>query len=154
MSASATIFREIRSADSDACARGLRRVTQRLATDSVHSKPPADWQAQRDALVELEPRFLELAQSADDVLRELVADLLGAWLGDAALAALLVLARDPAERVRASAVGALESWPHSAEAKKRCWTPRSQISGPSECALCVRSTRLKVRRPWTRCFAG
>ncbi len=118
MSASATIFREIRSADSDACARGLRRVTQRLATDSVHGKPPADWQAQRDALVELEPRFLELAQSADDVLRELVADLLGAWLGDAALAALLVLARDPAERVRASAVGALESWPHSAEAKE------------------------------------
>ena len=118
MSSHATIFREVRSADADACARGLRRVTQMLATDSVHGKRPADWQAQRDALAELEPRFLELATGADDVLRELVADLLGAWLGDAARNALLVLARDGAERVRASAVGALESWPESAEARE------------------------------------
>lgn len=118
MSSHATIFREVRSIDPDACARGLRRVTQLLATDSVHGRRPDDWQAQRDALIELEPRFLELAQSPDDVLRELVADLLGAWLGDAALAALLILARDETERVRASAVGALESWPDSPEAKE------------------------------------
>ncbi len=118
MSSHATILREVRSADGDACARGLRRVTQLLATDSVHGKRPADWQAQRDALAELEPRFLELAQSSDAVLRELTADLLGSWLGDAALAALLVLARDEAERVRASAVGALEAWPNDPAAKE------------------------------------
>ncbi len=118
MSAHATILREVRSADPDVCARGLRRVTQILATDSVHGRRPHDWQVHRDGLLELEPRFLELAHSTDDVLRELTADLLGAWLGDAALAALLILARDDEKRVRASAVGALESWPDSNEAKE------------------------------------
>ena len=118
MSSSATVFREVRSADADACARGLRRVTQLLGTDSVHGERPADWLERRAELAELEPRFLELAHSENEVLRELVSDLLGAWTGDAALAALLVLARDPVDRVRASAVGALEAWPQSPEAKE------------------------------------
>ena len=118
MSSTATVLRDVRSADAEACARGLRRVTQLLATDSVHGQPPADWQARRDELQELEPRFHELATAENEVLRELVADLLGAWLGDEALRLLLVLARDEVERVRASAVGALESWPQSAEAKE------------------------------------
>lgn len=112
----ATILRDVRSADADACARGLRRITQLLGTDSVHGQRPVDWQARRDELAELEPRFHALAQSENEVLRELTADLLGAWLGDEALADLLVLARDEVERVRASAVGALEAWPQSAEA--------------------------------------
>jgi HEAT repeat protein len=117
MSSTATVLRDVRSADAEACARGLRRVTQLLATDSVHGQRPADWQVRRDELQELEPRFHALAASDNEVLRELVSDLLGAWLGDEALRLLLVLARDEVERVRASAVGALESWPENAAAK-------------------------------------
>lgn len=111
MSAPATILRELRSPDAEVVARGLRRVAHDLGTDSLEGKRPADWEKRREALAEAEPRILELASSEDETLRELAADALGGWLGDAALAALLVLARDETARVRASAVGALEYWP-------------------------------------------
>ena len=117
MTAPATILREVQSPDVDVCARGLRRVAQALGADSVTAERASDWQVQRQALADLEPRLTELAGHADDVLRELTADALGAWQGDAALSALLVLARDGVERVRASAVGALEAWPDSLPAR-------------------------------------
>jgi len=106
--------RELLSTDPDANANGLRRVARQLTTDSVTNERPVDWQARRNALAEYEPRLLALAQSDDATLRELAADALGGWQGAAALELLLKLAEDPSDRVRASAVGALEAWPHDA----------------------------------------
>lgn len=117
MASPQTLLRELRSPDVETQARGLRRIFQQLGTDSLTGQPPADWQQQRDALTEAEPRMLELAESPDDTVRELAADALSAWLGPHALEKLLILARDPTDRVRASAVGGLESWPEDERAK-------------------------------------
>lgn len=112
----ASLQRELASQDPDACAHGLRRVVRYCGADSVHERRPDDLERRRAALGDIEPRLLELAASTDEVLRELAADALGAWLGDRALDALIALAADPIERVRASAVGALEGWPHDERA--------------------------------------
>jgi len=105
------IRREIASDDVETCAKGLRRLAQLLGTDSLSNLRPSDWQEKRDELADLQPRIMQLTGSAEEMLRELSADALGGWLGDEALEALLILARDPGERVRASAVGSLEYWP-------------------------------------------
>ena len=57
------------------------------------------------------PRLHELSRSDDEVIRELAADVLACWLDEAALTRLLEMVEDPAERVRASVVGAMEGWP-------------------------------------------
>jgi len=112
------IRRDLKLHDADIVANGLRRLTKYLGTDAVHNRRPEDFPARRAALADLEPRLLELAQSTDDVLRELAADALGAFLGDAPLQRLLALAQDANERVRATAIGALEGWPDSAAARE------------------------------------
>jgi len=112
----ASLQRELASNDPDACASGLRRLTKFCGTDSVTEQRPADLALRRARLGDVEPRLLQLAHHEDEVLRELAADALGAWLGDAALEALITLAADPVERVRASAIGALEGWPHETRA--------------------------------------
>ena len=113
----ASLKRELASTDPDACASGLRRLTRYCGTDSVTEQRPPDIAQRRAELGDVEPRLLELAQSPDEVLRELAADALGAWLGAAALETLMTLAADPVERVRASAIGALEGWPHETRAQ-------------------------------------
>ncbi len=111
------IRRDLGLQDADLVANGLRRLARFLGADSVDNRRPADFASRREQLADLEPRLLELAESADDVLRELAADALGAFLGDAALQRLLVLAQDTNDRVRATAIGALEGWPDSKAAR-------------------------------------
>lgn len=107
----AILRRELLAADPNAVANGLRRVVRHCGSDSVHEKRPTDFAERKAALADLEPRILELSRHEDETLRELAADALGAWLGEPAMNRLLELALDPIERVRASAVGALEGWP-------------------------------------------
>lgn len=111
------IRRDLGLQDADIVANGLRRLTRYLGEDSVANRRPADFAARRAELADLEPRLLALSQSADEVLRELAADALAAFLGDAALQRLLALAQDGNDRVRATAIGGLEGWPESRQAR-------------------------------------
>ena len=113
----ALIRRDLGLADADIVANGLRRVARHLGADSVRNERPADFAERRAQLADIEPRLLELSRSEDEVLRELAADALGAFLGDAALQRLLELAQDTTDRVRATAIGALEGWPDSKAAR-------------------------------------
>jgi hypothetical protein len=115
----ATIQREVTSTDADVCAVGLRRLARWCGADSVTNERPADWPQRRAQVAELTPRLLELAESTDEVLRELAADALGAVLCDGALAALLKLCDDTVERVRATALGALEGFPDDDQARRK-----------------------------------
>ncbi len=112
------IRRDLASRDAETLAQGLRRLVHRLATDAVTDAPPADYAEVKAVLGELEPKLLDLSHHDDDAVRELAADALGVWLGDATQARLLELTQDPCERVRASAVGALEVFPNSPEARE------------------------------------
>ncbi len=114
---SALIHRDLALTDPDLVANGLRRLVRWLSPDTVTNQRPAEFAQRRAELADLEPRLLELSASPDAVLRELASDALGAFLGDAALERLLLLAQDPEERVRASAVGALEGWPDEPRAR-------------------------------------
>ena len=110
-----TIIRELFSDNAEYCARGLRRLTRTLGNDSETGKPAEDRDEKRETLTEkgCEARLLALTGSDDEALRELAADALGSWRGDAAFEALVGLIDDPIKQVRASAVGALEGWPES-----------------------------------------
>ncbi|MSP91337.1 MAG: hypothetical protein EXR79_05985 [Myxococcales bacterium] len=144
MSSVESLLREVRSVDGDACARGLRRLSRHCGTDSVTDARPPDWQARRDQVIELAPRLLELATSADVVLRELAADALGSVQPDGALDALLALCGDAEERVRATALGALEGWPDERAARDRL------LDAMCAKAWLVRLRAAKALRP----FAG
>ncbi len=113
-----TIVRELFSENKEHCARGLRRMTRALGTDSVTNEPAEDRHEKRTTLAEkgCEARLLALCKSDDTALRELAADALGSWHGDAALSALVTLTEDEVKQVRASAVGALVGWPESEQA--------------------------------------
>lgn len=104
-------------ADADLVANGLRRLIRHLGGDAEKDARPADFAERKQQLIDLEPRLIELSRSEDDVLRELAADALGSFLGDAARDRLLALAQDPTDRVRASAIGALEGWPEDSAAR-------------------------------------
>ena len=110
-----TIVREIFSENREYCARGLRRLTRALSEDSETGLPAEDADEKRATLDEkgCQDRLLALAGSDDEALRELAADALGAWGGDAAYAALARLTQDNVKQVRASAVGAFDRWPDS-----------------------------------------
>ncbi len=113
-----TMVRELFSENREHCARGLRRLNRALGTDSVTNQPAEDRDEKRETLAEkgCEGRLLELCRSDDPALRELTADALGSWGGDAAFKALVALTEDDVKQVRASAVGALVGWPESEEA--------------------------------------
>lgn len=111
------IRRDLGLTDADIVANGLRRLVRYLGADSVGNKRPADFAERRRQLEDLEPRLLELANNDDEMLRELAADALGAFLGDLALVRLLQLAQDTNDRVRSTAIGALEGWPHNSQAR-------------------------------------
>lgn len=144
MSSVDSLLREVRSADADACARGLRRLSRYCGTDSVTDARPPDWIAQRAEVIELAPRLLELATHADPVLRELAADALGAVQPDGALDALLLLCGDGDERVRATALGALEGWPDVEAARDRLLD-----------AMCAKAWLIRLRAAKAlRPFAG
>jgi HEAT repeat protein len=129
----ALIRRDMALSDPDLVAQGLRRIVRWLGTDAEHRRP-AEFAERKAELADLEPRLLQLSEHEDDVLRELAADALGAWQGEAALERLIALAQDGQERVRASAVAGLESWPHSPAARSLLlasavgghWTVRMQ----------------------------
>jgi HEAT repeat protein len=110
------IRRDLALSDPDLVAQGLRRLARWLGTDTNNVRP-AEFSQRRAELLDLEPRLLELSRSQDDMVRELATDALGAFLGDAAVARLVELAEDSCERVRASAVGALEYWPDHPKAR-------------------------------------
>lgn len=112
------IRRDLLSAVVDQQIQGLQRLARLLSTDSVHDQRPDDWAQRKLALGDVEPRLQALSHSEDETVRELAADGLGCWLGDAALTRLLELTQDPVERVRASAVGALDNWPDSGVARQ------------------------------------
>lgn len=114
---SSLIHRDLGMTDPDLVANGLRRMIRWLSSDTVTNKRPVDFDQRRAELADLEQKLLDLSASDNEVLRELASDALGAFLGDAALDRLLVLAQDPEERVRASAVGALEGWPDETRAR-------------------------------------
>lgn len=107
----AVIRRELAADDVDTRARGLRRLSLYCGSSSVDNRRPADFAERRQSLADCEANLFDFARGEDEVMRELAADALGAWLGDQALAVLLELTSDPVERVRASAIGALEGWP-------------------------------------------
>ncbi len=113
------IRRDLQSSDPERLAQGLRRLTKQLAPDAISDQRPTDWQQRKAALADMEPSLLKLAESEDEVVRELATDALGAWHGDAAFLRVLALTEDPIERVRASAIGALEGWPDSAQALEK-----------------------------------
>lgn len=129
----ALIRRDLALSDPDLVAQGLRRLVRWLGTDADNRRP-AEFDARKSELADLETRLLALSAHEDDVLRELSADALGAWQGEAALHRLIELAQDGQERVRASAVAGLESWPHDAAARSLLmasaagghWTVRMQ----------------------------
>jgi len=144
------IRRDLALSDPDLVANGLRRLARYLGTDSVDNRRPSDFAARRADLADLELRVVELSRHSDDVLRELAADALGAMLCDQALDRLIALAQDPVDRVRASAVGALEGWPDDprtrdlllASATAGHWTVRMRacraltaLSGPDVVAV-------------------
>lgn len=112
------IRRDLTSQDPETLAQGLRRLSLMLGTDAVTNLPPPDYAERKAALGDLEARLLDLSHHTDEAVRELAADCLAAWLGDAALARLLELTQDSVERVRASAVGAMDAFPHSDAAKE------------------------------------
>lgn len=113
-----TIVRELFSENREHCARGLRRLTRTLSVGGEEELPEEERHEERAALAEkdCEARLLALTESEHEALRELAADALGAWGGDAAFAALARLTEDEIRQVRASAVGALEGWPGNEEA--------------------------------------
>lgn len=111
------IHRDLAMTDPDLVANGLRRLVRWLSPDTHTNQRPADFAERRQQIADLEPRLIELSQSEDEVLRELAADALAAFLGAAALERLLLLGQDPQERVRASAVGGLEGWPEDQRAR-------------------------------------
>jgi hypothetical protein len=129
------IRRELSRDDPDLVCQGLRRIARWLGPD-LEDVRPADFASRRAELTDLEPRLLALSASEHDAVRELTADALGAFTGDSALARVLVLSEDPSERVRASAIGALEAWPESAAAEEQLlislsaghWTVRMQAA--------------------------
>lgn len=112
----ALIRRDLAMADPDLVANGLRRIVRWLGTDSENRRP-ADFASRRAELADLEDRIVALSESPDDVVRELAADALFAFLGDRALGRLIALSQDSAERVRASAIGGLEGWPDDPAAR-------------------------------------
>jgi HEAT repeat protein len=112
------IDRDLRSELTDLQAQGLRRMARLLQTDTDTSQRPADWAERKATFAGQIGRVHELSRADDEVVRELAVDVLANWLDDAALARLLQLVEDPAERVRASAVGAMDGWPHSPEARQ------------------------------------
>lgn len=131
----AAIRRELAREDPDLICQGLRRLARWLGADSDDQRP-ADFVARKAALSDLEPRVLGLSSHTHNEVRELAADALGAWLGDAALERLLQLTEDSHERVRAAAIGSLEGWPDSAQAEELLlvsltaghWTVRMQAA--------------------------
>jgi HEAT repeat protein len=112
------IRRDLTSQDAETLAQGLRRLALMLGTDAVTNLPPPDYAERKAALGPLESRLLELSHHGDEAVRELAADCLAAWLGEPALARLLELTQDSVERVRASAVGAMDQFAHSDAARE------------------------------------
>ena len=113
------IIRELFADRPEVVARGLRRLARWCGTDAESGKRPEDFESRRQELLErdCEARLLGLAAGDDDVLRELAMDALGAFAGDAALEALLTGCSDSVTEVRASAAGALESWPEDSRVR-------------------------------------
>ncbi|MBI5610003.1 MAG: HEAT repeat domain-containing protein [Deltaproteobacteria bacterium] len=111
------IRRDLALSDPDLVAQGLRRLSRWLGTDNNNVRPP-DFAERRRELADLESRLIDLSRSEDDMVRELATDALGAFLGDTAVERLVDLAQDACERVRASAVGALEYWPDHLRARE------------------------------------
>jgi HEAT repeat protein len=129
------IRRELSRDDPDLVCQGLRRLSRWLGPDLEDVRPTA-FASRREELADLEPRLVALSHSEHDAVRELVADALGAFTGAVALERVLALSEDPSERVRASAIGALEAWPESAAAEEQLlislsaghWTVRMQAA--------------------------
>lgn len=115
--ASRVTVRALFSEHPDAICKALRELARGLGADSVHDRRPEDYDDKRAAFAEhdCEARLLELSRNDDDAVRELAADALGVWGGEAARERLIKLCQDPVVEVRASAAGALEHWPDDRE---------------------------------------
>ena len=113
---SRVIIRALFSELPDAACKALREVNHRLGftVDGERARGHENIRVELDAAA-CGARLLALSEHPDIVVRELAADALGAWGGEAARARLVALTSDPVVAVRASAVGALEYWPDDPE---------------------------------------